>query len=201
MGDLITTVDSTLIVGSSHQEWPSLAPTSDESHWYAAYTRHNHERTAVTHFGQRSVESWLPTYEAIRQWKDRRVRMRFPLFPGYIFVRIALKERLKVLEVPGIVRLVGFGGSPTPLTDQDISAIRKASNCTYRQVKPCAYICSGVRVRINGGPFQGMQGVVVRKKGNLRVVVSLELIQSSFMVEVNQTEICSAPPVIPKGGR
>jgi len=106
-----------------------------------------------------------------------------------------------VLEVPGIVRLVGFRGSPTPLTEQDISAVRKASNCTHRQVKPCAYVSSGAHVRIIGGPFQGMQGVVVRKKGNLRVVVSLELIQSSFTVEVNQTEICSAPPVIPKGGR
>jgi transcription antitermination factor NusG len=160
----------------------------DERSWYAVYTRANQEKIAFSCFRQRSFESWLPTYESVRQWKDRRVRLRLPLFPSYIFVRLALRERIRVLEVPGIVRLVGFGG-PTPLTEQDVSAIRNAANCTSRAVESCPYIACGARVRIVGGPFEGMEGTVMRKKGNLRVVISLESIKSSFMVEVDQSEI------------
>jgi transcription termination/antitermination protein NusG len=167
----------------------------DERNWYAVYTRANQEKIAFSRFSERSFESWLPTYETVRQWKDRRVRMRFPLFPSYIFVRLALRERIRVLEVPGIVRLVGFGGLPTPLTAHDVSAIRNAMNCTCtsRKVEPCAQIVRGARVRIVGGPFEGMEGVVSRKKGNLRVVMSLDSIKGSFMVEVDQTEIRLMP--------
>jgi transcription antitermination factor NusG len=115
--------------------------------------------------------------------------MQFPLFPSYVFVRVALRQRIRVLEVPGIVRLVGFGGLPTPLTNQDVCAIRSAMNCPSRHVEPCPSIMRGSRVRIIGGPFEGMEGAVLRKKGNLRVAISLESIKSSFTVEVEQGEI------------
>jgi transcription antitermination factor NusG len=164
-----------------------------ERNWYAVYTRANQEKLVFSRFTQRSFESWLPTYESVRQWKDRRVRLRFPLFPSYIFVRLALRERTRVLEVPGIVRLVGFGGLPTPLTERDISAIRSATNCTSRAIESCSCLARGVRVRIVSGPLEGMEGTVARKKGNLRVVISLESIKSSFMVEVDQSEIRMAP--------
>lgn len=193
MGDWIT-LDHAPVDGSFPIDCASMVATNDEPHWYAAYTRHNHERTVLDHFVQRSLESWFPTYETTRRWKDRKVQLRFPLFPGYIFVRVALKERRRILDVPGFVRLVGFGGSPTPLTNEDISAVQKACHCACRRVEPCAYLFAGARVRIIDGPFQGMEGAVVRRKGNLRVVVSLELIKSSFMVEVDQAEIRPAFP-------
>lgn len=167
----------------------------DDRRWYAAYTRPNHERIALTHLTQRSFESWLPTYETVRQWKDRRVRMRFPLFPSYVFVRAALRERIRALEVPGVVRLVGFGGLPTPLSDADMFAVRNAMECPSRRVEPCKNMSRGTRVRVISGPFEGLEGSVTRKKGDLRVVILLELIKSSFMVEVSQSEIRLASSV------
>src|ERR1700740_156313 len=83
--------------------------------WYAVYVCANHEKRVARQLEQRKVEHLLPLYETIRRWKDRRVRWQSPLFPGYVFVRLALRDRLQVLQIPSVVRLVGFNGYPTPL--------------------------------------------------------------------------------------
>ena len=71
-----------------------------EPHWYAACTCANHEKRVAEQLGRRSVECFLPLYESVRRWKDRRVRLALPLFPGYVFVRMTLRSRLQVLQIP-----------------------------------------------------------------------------------------------------
>src|SRR6267378_7417179 len=83
-----------------------------QPHWYAAYTRANHERRVADQMAEREVEHFLPEYESVRKWKDRKVRLQMPLFPGYVFVHLALNDRLRVLQVPGVAKLVSFGGLP-----------------------------------------------------------------------------------------
>src|SRR5271154_1507322 len=95
-----------------------------EPQWYAAYTRANHEKGVIQQLERRSMECFLPLYENVRRWKDRRVRLQLPLFPGYVFVRLALRDRLRVLEIPSVVRLVGFDRRPTPLPVEEIETIR-----------------------------------------------------------------------------
>src|ERR1700739_4740861 len=95
-----------------------------EQRWYATYTCANHEKRVREQLEQRSVESFLPLYETVHRWKDRRVRLQLPLFPGYLFVRIAPVDRLRVLQVPGVVRLVGFNGQLTALPDGEIEALK-----------------------------------------------------------------------------
>src|SRR5271166_6574720 len=94
---------------------PELVLENEEIHWYAAQTRSKHEKTVASQLSERFVENFLPQYDSVRIWKDRRVTLQMPLFPGYIFVRLALRDRLRVLQIPGVARLVGFSGSPVPL--------------------------------------------------------------------------------------
>src|SRR5438552_10273646 len=96
-----------------------------QPHWYAAYTRANHERRMADQLAEREVEHFLPEYESMRKWKDRKVRLQMPLFPGYVFVHLALRDRLRVLQVPGVARLVGFDGHPAPVPEEEITRIRK----------------------------------------------------------------------------
>ena len=95
-----------------------------EAYWYAAYTCPNHEKKVAEQLDRRSIEQLLPVYYSVRQWKDRKVRLARPLFPGYVFVRIPAQQRLRVLEVPGVARLVGFGTAPARLPDEDIRSIQ-----------------------------------------------------------------------------
>src|SRR5690348_7770642 len=93
-------------------------------HWFVAQTCAHHERRVSGQLGQRAIENFLPLYERMSQWKDRRVRLEVPLFAGYVFVRLRIGERMRVLEVPGVTRLVGFGGLPAALPDDEIDSIR-----------------------------------------------------------------------------
>ena len=86
-------------------------------HWYAVQTRANHEKRVRQQLDLRVVETYLPVYESLRHWKDRRVRLELPLFPGYLFVRLALRDRLQVLRTPSVVRIVEFGGKAVALPD------------------------------------------------------------------------------------
>jgi transcription antitermination factor NusG len=163
-----------------------------EPHWYAAYTRSNHELRVVEQLIQRSVECFLPQYERVRRWKDRRVTLRMPLFPGYVFVRLALQDRLQVLQIPSVARLVGFGSLPTPLPGEQIVALRQGM-ASKLIAQPCACLAVGRRVRIIRGPLEGCDGILLRKKGNLHVVVSIHLIQRSMAVQIDAADIKPIP--------
>jgi transcription antitermination factor NusG len=136
----------------------------------------------------REVEHFLPLYSSVRRWKDRRVTLDLPLFPGYVFVRLALRERLRVLQIPSVVRLVGFGGLPTALPDTEMEILRTGL-CQSLCAEPHPFLAVGQRVRITASPFAGLEGVLKRKKSNLRVVVSLELIQRSVAVDVDAADV------------
>jgi transcription antitermination factor NusG len=157
-------------------------------HWYAACTRSNHEKTAVENLGQRSIESFVPTYESVRVWKDRKKRLDLPLFPGYVFVRVALEEKRSVLVVPGVVRLVGFDQRPLAVPDEEIATLR--SMVKHRlNAEPHPYLTTGRKVRVTRGALEGMQGILVRKKGRLRLLLSIDLIRQSAMIEVDTHDV------------
>jgi transcription antitermination factor NusG len=159
-----------------------------EPRWYAAYMCANHERRVAAELGAREVEHFLPLYSSVRRWKDRRVNLDLPLFPGYVFVRLALRDRLRVVQIPSVVRLVGFGGLPTALPDREMEIMR--SGLSERLcAEPHPFLTVGRRVRITGGPFAGLEGILRRKRTNLRVVVSLELIQRSVAVDVDAADV------------
>jgi transcription antitermination factor NusG len=167
---------------------PSYAPAQGELRWYALYTCAQHEKSVAKQLAERSVECFLPLYEKVRRWKDRRVKIQFPLFAGYVFARICLKDRLRAVQVPGIVRLVGFNGHPTPLPDDEILALRNGLSAA-RGAEPCGYVQVGRRVRIQSGPLTGLEGILQRKKSGMRFVISLQLIQRSVAVEVQEADL------------
>jgi transcription antitermination factor NusG len=163
-------------------------PAIVQPHWYAIYTCANHEKRVAAELSARAVEHFLPLYSSVRRWKARRVRLDLPLFPGYVFVRLALVERLRVLQIPSVVRLVGFHGLPTALPKSEMEILR-AGLSQRSGAEPHPSFTVGRRVRITGGPFAGFDGVMKRGKSSLRVVVSLDVIQRSVAVEVDRAEI------------
>ena len=130
------------------------------------------------------MEHFVPLYESVRQWKDRKVQLQLPLFPGYVFVRLALCDRMRVLQVPGVARLVGFNGLPCALPDSDIEAL-KAGLTSGVRAEPHPYLTVGRRVRVRAGALAGLEGVLVRRKNSARLVISLDLIKRSVAVEVD----------------
>jgi transcription antitermination factor NusG len=156
--------------------------------WYAAYTCANHEKRVRDQLEERSVESFLPVYETVRRWKDRRMQLQLPLFPGYVFVRMALVDRLRVLQIPSVVRLVGFNGQLSTLPDEEIEGLKK-SLAGGVLAEPHPFLSVGRRVRVKAGPLAGVEGIVIRRKNRLRLVISLDLIQRAAAVEVEAADL------------
>ncbi len=165
---------------------------SDPSHgpkWFALYTTCRHEKRVAQHLSQREIEFYLPLYRSERKWSDgSRVTLELPLFPGYIFVHINRTERVRVLNVPGALAVVGgTGREPAPLPDAAINAMRTGLH--LRPIEPHPLLTVGKRARIRSGALAGMEGIVVRNKNSLRVVLTLEHIMQSVAVEVDSGDL------------
>jgi transcription antitermination factor NusG len=160
----------------------------NEPRWYAAYTCARHEMKVAEQLVRRSVEHFLPLYQSVRQWKDRKVRLQLPLFPGYVFVRLALRDRLQAMQVPGVAKLVGFNGVPATLPQEEIEAVR-IGLANGVCAEPYPYITVGRRIRVSAGPLAGLQGILVKRKKTARIVVSVELIQRAMAVEIDEADV------------
>lgn len=166
--------------------------------WYAAYTRCRHEKQVVNMLDARGVEHYLPLYECVHTWKDRRARVQLPLFPGYVFVHILLADRMRVLTAPGVIRLVG-NPAPAPLPLFELEAIRNYISQRL-PAEPFPYITQGKRVRIKAGPLEGLEGIVVRRKSACRVIINLDLIMRSMAVEVAMSDLEVITPRVGRPG-
>jgi transcription antitermination factor NusG len=156
--------------------------------WFAVFTSSHHEKKVSQRFLDQRIENYLPLYSQVHHWTNRRrVTVQLPLFPNYVFVRIDRRQRGQVLQVPGVLAIVGRGPEPTPLPDFEIESLR--SGLHLRKFEPHRTLVSGTRVRIKVGPLDGMEGFLLRKKSNLRVVLTVPLINKSLAVEVDMDDI------------
>lgn len=166
----------------------AIQSTPREPQWFALYTCANHEKRVAAQLEARAVEHFLPLYRSRRNWKDRRVFLDLPLFPGYVFARFEWPERARALQARGVVRLVGSDGQPCPLAETDIEALR-AGITGALPFEPHPYLTAGKRVRILHGPLAGMTGILVRKKNSFRVILSVDLVARSVALEVDAADL------------
>lgn len=160
-----------------------LEPVNPERRWYALCTRSRHEKSVVGLLQHKEIETFLPLYATVRRWKNGDHRVQLPLLPGYTFVRISLINRLNVLKVPGVVRFVEFDGMPAAVDSMEIEHLRNALAAGIK-AEPHPYLAVGRHVSITGGPLAGFSGVLLRRKGSLRVIISVSSVQRSIQVEI-----------------
>jgi transcription antitermination factor NusG len=178
--------------GQSFEEKASLnsvmLDASSSRNWFAVFTVPQNEKSVVKHLSLREVESFLPTYETVRVWKNRqRMKIVLPLFPSYLFVHINSRERAKVLQSPGVLHIVGNGREHVPLPDAEIEFLR--SGLCRQRIEPYHELVVGEKVRIKGGVMQGVCGTLVRKGSGVRFVLTLELINQHAAVQVDAEDL------------
>jgi transcription termination/antitermination protein NusG len=167
---------------STQYEDPDIQKTS--SHWYAIYTNSRHEKVVARQLTERHIETFLPLYRSWHRWKDRRKQVELALFPSYVFVKIGAQEKLRVLQVSGVVHLVSFNGQLAALPEHEIDVLRNGlENHVYAEPHP--YLRVGRKVRVVRGPMAGTEGILVRKKDKYRVVLSIDVLMRSVAVEVD----------------
>jgi transcription elongation factor/antiterminator RfaH len=152
--------------------------------WFALYTRPRHEKQVFEDLADRGIEAFLPTFKVRRRWSDRYKVVEEPLFKNYLFVRLNLDRYRETLRPSGAVSLVKFDERPAEIPDVEVESIRRLvlSELPYN---PHPYLKVGRRVRVKSGPLEGCEGILTRKKGLARLVLSINLLQQSVVAEVD----------------
>ncbi len=136
----------------------------------------------------KGYEPFLPVYQRSRQWSDRQKKLDAPLFPGYLFCRLDPEQRMPVLTTPGVLSIVGSGKTPEPIPDSEIASIQAVLR-SGKAAEPWPYLKAGERIRVAQGAMTGLEGLLVKKKNQCRLVVSVELLQRSVAVEIDAVAI------------
>ncbi|PYT79029.1 MAG: NusG-like protein [Acidobacteria bacterium] len=167
---------------NTHQTYP----------WFAVQTRARYENFAAKQLAGRGYEVFLPFYHCKRRWSDRMQEFEVPLFPGYLFCRFNLLDRLPILTTPGVIQVVGIGKTPVPVDEQEVIALQTAVK-TGLPRQPWMFLKVGQRVRVEVGPLSGLEGVLLTFKGRYRLVLSVTLLQRSVALEVESDWVTPVP--------
>lgn len=156
--------------------------------WHALHTRHQHEKVVAEILGNKGFEVYLPLYAAVHRWKDRRKQLFLPLFPCYVFLRGGLDRRFQIITTPGVHGIVATGGQPGIIPESEIAAIRRVIE-NKMNVEPYPFLQCGDRVRIHSGPLAGVEGILVSRQKQPRLVLSVEMLGRSISVEVPMSSV------------
>ena len=164
-----------------------MRATDDAVRWYACRTRPRAEKQAGRLLKLRGAESYVPLLEHVRQWTDRKKRVGFPLFPGYVFARFRLAMVHEVLQTPHIVTIVRDDRGPAPVRTEELDVVRALVACVNAgnaPPEPVEFLEAGQEVIVAQGPFSGIRGVLLEDRGRTRVVIRLSVLRTALSVEL-----------------
>jgi transcription antitermination factor NusG len=161
-------------------------------HRHALSVKHQHEKAIEAALSQKGFEAFSPMYRSRRQWSDRTKEIELPLFAGYVFCRFAYRAKAYVLNTPAISRVVEFGGKPAAVPHAEIEAVRAVA-ASRLPLRPWPHLKPGDRVRVERGPLRGVEGILVREKDAVELIVSVELLQRAVAVQVEAASVVPVP--------
>jgi transcription antitermination factor NusG len=156
--------------------------------WFALQVRSRWEGTTAGLLQGKGLETLLPTYTTKRKWSDRFKVVESPLFPGYVFCRFDVHNRLPVLITPGVICVVGRGKTPIAVDDAEILSVQTAIRSGVH-IEPWPYVQIGERVRVKDDVLDGMEGILTSFKGSHRVIISVSLLRRSVALEIDRSRI------------
>ncbi len=164
--------------------------SNHDASWYALSTRSRQEKIVTKMLDNLGIPTFLPLSKEIRRWSDRNKPVSVPIFSGYVFVHIhaANDLRVQILRTPGVVTFVGTRGIPAPIPEKEIRDIRSLLS-TGAACSPYPFLKLGQRVRIVGGALDQIEGTLVGRGPESKLIISIELIQRSLAISVYDLEI------------
>jgi len=153
--------------------------------WYAVRVKSNFERAVASSVEGRGLTSFLPLYRTRRTHFNRVEEVDLPLLPGYLFARFDFSNRLPVLQIPGVVHVVSHARQPAPVEEAEIRSLQRIVD-SGTPAAPWPFLECGRRVRIDKGSMRGVEGILLKIKNRLRIVVSITLLQRSVAVEIDR---------------
>jgi transcription termination/antitermination protein NusG len=159
--------------------------------WYALYVKSRHEYVTKNELVKKDVETFLPSVRKLRQWKDRKKWIDFPLFPGYRFIHISPRPEsiVNVLKTRGAINLLSAApGQPTPVMQEEISSLQLMVG-SGKEIDIYPHLKEGTKVRVKRGPLRGAEGTLEKRQDEYMFVVNIEMLGRSVGVRMYADDI------------
>ena len=159
--------------------------------WYVLYVKSKHEFVTHSELMKKEIETFLPAVRRMRQWKDRKKMVTFPLFPGYLFIHIppGPENIMSVLKTRGAITLLSSEpGRPTPVLPEEISSLQLLIE-SGRDIDIYPELKEGTRVRVKRGPLRGAEGTLEKKEDQYLFLVNIDLLGRSIGVRMYADDI------------
>jgi transcription antitermination factor NusG len=165
------------------------SPTIAEcAQWFALVVKPRFDKAVAQALESKGYETIVPVYKKHHRYGNRSKDFEVPLFPGYVCCRFDVQARLPVLTTPGVIRVLGVRNMPVPLSEVEINSLQTAMK-SQLPIQPFPFVTAGQRVRINSGVLEGVEGIVLGLKGELRLVLSITLLQRSVVLEIDRGQV------------
>jgi transcription antitermination factor NusG len=168
---------------------PAISPpVTQTAQWFALVVKPRFDKAVAQALESKGYETLVPVYKKSHRYGGRSKHFELPLFPGYVCCRFDVQARLPILTTPGVIRVLGVRNGPIPLSDREINSLQAAIK-SQLPVQPYPFVNAGQRVRINSGVLAGVEGIVLGIKGELRLVLSITLLQRSVLLEIDRDQV------------
>jgi len=160
------------------------------SDWFAVQTGYRCEQRVAQGLVTKGFETYLPLMREVHHWTDRKKIVDVPVFSGYLFVRCDpdVQNRVRVLETPGTLRLLGGNHAPSPVPDHEVEAVRRMLSSGL-DCERCESLTPGSIVRVVCGPLAGLRGRLVKIKNNVRLIVAISLFSQAISTELQLDDV------------
>jgi transcription antitermination factor NusG len=156
--------------------------------WYAVQVMPHHEFKIADGLRIKGHEQFLPVISPQQARSSRQTHVQQALFSGYVFCRLQRTGFGSVLGMPGVYRIVSFGGKAHPIPDGEITALRQIAD-SGREISAIPFLSVGIQVEVTDGPLSGLRGIITRVKSRNRLIVSVQMLVRSVAVDVALSEV------------
>jgi transcription antitermination factor NusG len=156
--------------------------------WFALVVKPRFDKAVARALEAKGYETLVPTYRKCHTYGTRSKSSELPLFPGYVCCRFDAHTTMPILSTPGVLRVIAIRSVPVPLSEIEISSLQTAIKAQL-PVEPFPFLATGQKVRITSGVLAGVEGIVLGPKPNLRLVLSITLLQRSVLLEIDRQHV------------
>lgn len=159
--------------------------------WRVLYVNSRAEKKVAERLTGKGFEVFCPLRTTIRQWSDRKKKVRVPYFPSYVFVRYEEKDRLSVVETPGVVGLVYYLHRPAVIREKEMQEVMQFFEDHSTSRIDCTAFEPGDRLQIDRGVLREKEGIVIRQT-KYKVILYIEELGMSVTAEVPKSAVVPA---------
>lgn len=167
--------------------------------WFAIQVATRREKHVAELLQYKGYSPFIPWRRTREKPRNQRTATDSPLFPGYLFCQFQPEANGLVVTTPGVVRILGCGRTPLPLSEDEVRHVRMiVDSCVPSESH--RVLRAGSQVIITEGPLRGLVGLMVRFKKTNRIAVSVSLLCRSVLIELDQwhVNVILGKPGVPK---